>query len=214
MGVFTDLTGKQSGVLIAKKYLGNSQWDCECSICGNHVKISSYWFNKNIKLNRDGCKHIKPIQIGDTFGLLTVIAQDSKDYIKPKSQKHERRWICQCTCGRQKSILESNLKSSKSISCGLCSNRVSIPEKSILFYLSKHFKNIIENYKPDFLYGKEIDIYIPDLNLGIEYDGEHWHKDIEKDIWKNNICKNNGVFTKVKSLYYYTKTFNKRHTYD
>ena len=168
MGTFIDLTGKHSGVLVAKEYLGNSQWDCECVVCGNHITISTYWFNKNIKLNRDGCKHVKAIQVGDTFGFLTIIAQDTEDYIKPKSGKHERRWICKCTCGREKSILESNLKSLKSISCGLCSNRISVPEKSILFYLSSSFTNIQENYRPVFLKGKEIDIFIPELKLGIE----------------------------------------------
>lgn len=193
MGAFIDLTGKQSGVLVAKKYLGNSQWDCECVVCGNHITISTYWFNKNIKLKREGCKHVKPIQIGDTFGFLTIVAQDKEDYIKPKSGKHERRWICKCTCGRTKSILESNLKSLKSISCGLCSNRISVPEKCILFYLSSSFPTIQENYRPDFLKGKEIDIFIPELKLGIEYDGEHWHRDIGKDIWKNTVCNSNGI---------------------
>lgn len=193
MSNFTDLTGKQSGVLIARKYLGNSQWDCECIVCGNHITISTYWFNKNIRLHRDGCKHIKPVKTGDVYGLLSVVEQDSEDYIKPKSGKHEKRWICQCTCGRKKSILESNLKSLKSTSCGLCGNRISIPEKAVLFYLANHFPNIKENYRPDYLDGKEIDIYIPELMLGIEYDGEHWHKDPEKDIWKNNTCKNNGI---------------------
>ena len=193
MGGFTDLTGKQSGVLVAKKYLGNSLWDCECIVCGNHITISTYWFNKNIKLNRDGCKHVKHIQVGDTFGLLSVVEQDSEDYVKPKSGKHERKWICRCTCGRTKSILESNLKSLKSVSCGLCGNRISVPEKAILFYLSMVFSNIQENYRPDFLAGKEIDIFIPGLNLGIEYDGEHWHGDLDKDLLKNSVCKDNGI---------------------
>ena len=193
MGSFTDLTGKRSGVLIAKKYLGDSLWDCECVVCGNHITITSYWFNKNIKLKRDGCKHVKPVRVGDSYGLLTVIEQDSEDYIKPKSGKHERQWICRCTCGRTKSILEANLKSLKSLSCGLCGNRISVPEKAILFYLSFLFSNIEENYRPEFLEGKEIDIFIPELKLGIEYDGEHWHREIDKDIWKNTVCNSNGI---------------------
>lgn len=197
MGIYTDLTGKQSGVLVAKKYLGNSQWDCECVVCGNHITISTYWFNKNIKLlekgeNREGCKHVKPVKVGDSFGFLSVIDQDS-DYIKPKSGSREKQWICQCACGRRKTILESNLKALKSMSCGLCSNRVSIPEKAVLFYLSAAFPNIQENYRPDFLEGREIDVYIPELMLGIEYDGERWHKELEKDIWKNEVCSSNGI---------------------
>lgn len=197
MGVYTDLVGKQSGVLIARKYLGNSKWDCECVVCGNHITISTYWFNKNIRLlekglNREGCKHIKAIKKGDTFGLLTVVEQGS-DYIKPRSGRHEKQWICQCACGRKKSILESNLKSQKSMSCGMCSTQISVPEKSVLFYLSTVFPNIQENYRPEFLEGKEIDVYIPELMLGIEYDGERWHREVDKDIWKNMMCSKNGV---------------------
>lgn len=193
MGVFTDLTGKQSGTLVAKEYKGNSKWDCECVVCGNHVTISSHWFKKNIELNRDGCKHVKAVQVGDVYGLLTVIEQDGEDYIKPKSGQHEKKWICQCVCGRKKSIIESNLKLLKSTSCGLCGNRISMPEKAILFYLSKAFPDIQENYRPDFLEGKEIDVYIPEIGLGVEYDGEHWHKETGKDIRKNEVCNKNGI---------------------
>ena len=35
---------------------------------------------------------------------------------------------------RLKEILESNLKVHKSLTCGICSNRVSIPEKMIYYY--------------------------------------------------------------------------------
>lgn len=193
MGTFTDLTGKRSGVLIARTYLGESQWDCECDVCGNHVRISTYWFQKNIELGRDGCKHVRAVQIGDTYGHLTVVRQDEEDYVKPSSGKRERKWICRCDCGREKSILECNLKTGKSISCGMCGNRISIPEKAILYYLSASFPSIQENYRPSFLEGKEIDIYIPELMLGIEYDGERWHGDLEKDLWKTRVCMEHGV---------------------
>ena len=138
MGNFIDLTNKQSGTLIAKKYLGNSKWQCNCIKCGNTVEITTNWFNKNIKLKRDGCKHSKPVQIGDVFSNLTVIDK-APDYIKPKSKAHEKCWKCKCICGRFKNITEQNLKSGKSTSCGLCQNRISIPEKMIYFYLSKIF---------------------------------------------------------------------------
>ena len=191
MGTFKDLTGLKSGTLIAQKYLGNSQWQCKCDACGNMVEIDSYWFNKNIKLGRDGCKHSKPIKIGDKFGLLTVESQ-AEDYVKPKSGAHEKQWKCICVCGRETMVVENNLKALKTITCGKCSTRVSLPEKSIVFYLSQRF-DVIENYRPDFLNGKEIDIYIPLLKLGIEYDGERWHDNVQEDINKNHICKQNDI---------------------
>lgn len=192
MGRKYDLYNQKSGTLIAKKYLGESKWFCICEVCNNEVIITTDLFHKNQRVGRDGCKHAKSVKIGDTFGFLTVIAP-SEDYIKPKSGAHEKRWLCKCTCGREKSVLESNLKSYKSIKCGKCSNRVSIPEKMIVYYLSQYFDDIIEQYEPDFLDGKEIDIFVPRLNLGIEYDGVRWHKNPKLDKLKDEICKKNNV---------------------
>lgn len=192
MGTFQDLNGQKSGTLVAKKYLGNSKWLCDCLVCKNEVEITTDWFHKNIRLGRDGCKHTKPISIGDTFGYLTVIDK-ANDYVKPKSKAHEKQWLCKCVCGRTKVILESNLKAYKSLTCGICSNRVSIPEKMIYYYLSKYFMDIQEQYRPEFLDGKEIDIFIPSLKIGIEYDGYRWHKNLENDVIKNNICSKHGI---------------------
>ena len=192
MGSFQNLKGIQSGSLIAKEYLGNSKWLCVCKECNNKVIITTNWFNKNKILGRAGCKHAKEIQIGDKFGYLTIKAKVN-DYVKPKSGAHEKVWLCECICGREKEILECNLKSHKSLSCGICKSKISFPEKMIYFYLSKYFKDIKEQYHPKFLGGREIDVFIPSLNVGIEYDGYRWHKDINKDMLKNNICNKQGI---------------------
>lgn len=79
--------------------------------------------------------------------------------------------------------------------CPICSKEMSIsfPEKAIVYYISKIETNIIESYKPEFLGGKEIDIYLPNKNIGIEYDGSAWHKNKSRDIKKNNLCNENNI---------------------
>ena len=72
-------------------------------------------------------------------------------------------------------------------------NKVSFPEKMIYFYLSKQFKNIEENYNGGLPSNANIDIYLPDYKIGIEYDGAHWHKDPAKDLKKNANCKSLGI---------------------
>ena len=43
-------------------------------------------------------------------------------------------------------------------------------------------------------YGFEIDIFLEDLNLGIEIDGSYWHKNRDKfDKYKNKVLKKNGI---------------------
>lgn len=79
--------------------------------------------------------------------------------------------------------------------CSICSNsyRMSFPEKVVAFYILKHFPDAIQNFKCDDLDKKEIDIFIPSLKIGIEYDGSRWHKNTKKDIQKNQICKKNNI---------------------
>jgi len=56
---------------------------------------------------------------------------------------------------------------------------ISSLEKEIVEFI--HFvykKEIIENYRK---LGKELDIFLPDINLGIEFNGLYWHSDKFKD---------------------------------
>lgn len=68
-------------------------------------------------------------------------------------------------------------------------------EEEIKAYIESLGINCESNRK--ILQGKEIDIYIPSLNMGFEYDGLRWHNEISKEtnyhINKTNICKENGV---------------------
>ena len=79
--------------------------------------------------------------------------------------------------------------------CPKCSkeNSVSFPENAIVYYLKKVDDDIIESYQPEFLVGKEIDIYIKSKNIGIEYDGANWHKDSTRDLEKNKLCYDNNI---------------------
>ena len=64
-------------------------------------------------------------------------------------------------------------------------------ELIIFSEIKQFFNNTTSGHIVD---GKEIDIFIHDLNLGIEYDGEHWHKNKTKsDKEKNSIFKSNGI---------------------
>ncbi len=98
MAVWIDLTNQRFGTLIVKKYLGKSKWQCECLKCGNTVEAMTSTLHKLVGSNHDGCKHVKPVEIGNKYGYLTVISA-ADDYIKPKSGYHERQWLCKCQCG-------------------------------------------------------------------------------------------------------------------
>ena len=85
-------------------------------------------------------------------------------------------------------------------------------------------KKIITNYRPKWLNRKELDIYIPDLNLAIEYNGTHYHhstlkpnrKSLEKyykdksyHIDKFKCCLNNNVkLIHIFDFQYKNENFN------
>lgn len=75
-------------------------------------------------------------------------------------------------------------------------NSTSFPEQSIVFFLKQHFNNVESRTK--ILYNNkkyELDIYMPEFKIGIEYDGERWHKDkYEQEIEKNNAANANGIY--------------------
>ena len=83
----------------------------------------------------------------------------------------------------------------KGIGCPICSKnqRISVGEKTILYYLKQIFPNINENYHADWLGKRELDIFVPDLNLAVEYDGGRWHKEISRDLEKDVLCEAYGI---------------------
>ena len=44
-------------------------------------------------------------------------------------------------------------------------------------------------------FNRYVDFYIPSIKLFIEVDGEHWHRDIQKDIDKDSDARSNGFIT-------------------
>lgn len=55
-------------------------------------------------------------------------------------------------------------------------SKSSIPEQIIYRHLCNYYDGeIIRHARPEFLYGKELDFYLPELQLAIEYNGNYFH---------------------------------------
>ena len=107
------------------------------------------------------------------------------------SVKHKIWWLC--PRGHEYQATAANR--SNGTRCPICDKeqKTSFPEQAILYYFKKH-TSAISRY---LLNGKtEIDIYLPDLQIGIEYDGYYFHssqsakaKEAKKDI----VVKTAGI---------------------
>ncbi len=91
-------------------------------------------------------------------------------------------------------LIAPNNRTSQFSNCPFCSSErgTSFPEQAIYFYVSRVVPTINRYLIDNF----EIDVYVPSLNLGIEYDGIYFHnskQSIEREQRKNEFCKDKGI---------------------
>lgn len=104
-------------------------------------------------------------------------------------------WICPNGHSYQATVNHRTGKNGTN--CPICfkGRQTSFAEQAFYYYIKKVFSDAINSYKDIFKNGMELDIYIPSLRLGIEYDGEAWHKKnrFERDSKKYKICQENNI---------------------
>ncbi|MBQ9780025.1 MAG: zinc-ribbon domain-containing protein [Clostridia bacterium] len=100
-------------------------------------------------------------------------------------------WIC-----NHNHIWEATISSrNRGNGCPECAKgtQTSLPEKVICFYLKKHFPDTLPNVRFPWLEKMEVDIFIPSLNVAVEYDGDFWHQDVKKDLLKDRLCHEHNI---------------------
>lgn len=79
--------------------------------------------------------------------------------------------------------------------CPICNaeGHTSFPEQAVYYYIKRHFPDAVNR---DISFNMELDVYIPSIRTGIEYDGSVYHstpEKIERDKKKNVYFKEKGV---------------------
>ena len=81
--------------------------------------------------------------------------------------------------------------------CPICGNNISISEEEIVKYIESLGINVVTRERTILDNNREIDIYIPEFKIGIEFDGLYWHSNIFKEnsyhLNKTIECEKNGV---------------------
>lgn len=109
-----------------------------------------------------------------------IINNDNFKLLESKSDEY----LIFCTnCNKefriQRQLWRNRIRNNINIclNCNPIISGISIDEKLVLSFISENYDGkIIENYKN----GKEIDIYLPDLNIGFEFNGLYWHSELNK----------------------------------
>ena len=109
-------------------------------------------------------------------------------------------YLFKCDKDHEFIINQLNYHGRNAINTPLCTvcypigDKVSIKEKELLEYIqSKYNKEVINSYRDEL----EIDIYLPDLKLGFEFNGLYWHSNKYKNksyhLDKINYFKEKGI---------------------
>ena len=92
---------------------------------------------------------------------------------------------------------------SKGNGCPFCNHLgTSYPEQYLFFYLRKIFENC-ENRHRIVLGGKssEVDLFIPEINLVLEYDGFYWHRTkVKRDFEKSKFLKKEYHLIRIREI--------------
>ena len=177
----TDITAKS-----AKKVW----WKCE--------KDGYEWFAKvENRVNGQGCPVCaNKVVVKGVNDLATTHPNIAKMYHPKKNNKsvyeitygspQKYWWVCEK--GHEWESSPNMLSRGKG--CPHCSNHISIPQAVLYLSVNKKFKNTVQLYR---INKTEFDIFIPELNLLIEYDGWIWHKDRHDfDLRKEKLAQEKG----------------------
>lgn len=214
MAKLIDITGNKYGRLTVigrdteRKTNSGSYWLCQCE-CGNIKSVKSSSLRRG-EIESCGCLRNEKVRkarnasaedlTGRRFGKLVVLERD-------KSRPDIPYWICQCDCGRIKTVQGANLKRTdgeQTVSCG-CFHQ-SKGEKKIIEILQKNNIEYIEQYSFVGLPKSRYDFAIikdGQIVKLVEFDGEQHFKDVpgwgglelqqKRDKIKNDFAKEVGI---------------------
>lgn len=209
---FRDLTKENTDIEVIK-YIGRGYWQCKCNYCGNLCKIH----RTEIINGQDNCGCQRIQRQKET--MLKRYGDESQSKIG------NPRTIEQQEAIKSRDSLDSFIQANfdykpttyeLSIKLGISSDRVLKiihnlgMDDSIKINSGSHFedeiynillesipKNKIIRHDREILKGKELDIYIPEKKLAIEFNGNYWHSsdfcDINEHQNKTLDCAKQGI---------------------
>ena len=148
-----------------------------------------YCSNKRILPGYNDLQSLRPDLMAD-WDYETNIIDPSSIAVKSNQVVN---WICKKGHHYSKAVY----KRTAGEGCPACAHalRTSFPEQCFFFYVKAVFPDAINSYREIFDNSMELDIYIPSIKTGIEYDGVFWHDKsaLAREEKKYKICKENNI---------------------
>ena len=122
----------------------------------------------------------------------------------PYKDNESRKVVMECHCGNIFTSVLAKIKIGAIISCGCARNEVaSKSEKEIVAFIQRYYKQpLILNDRSLLKNGKELDIYLPNKNLAVEFNGLYWHSDARgKDCHYHNNKTEAGLLQNINLIH-------------
>lgn len=177
-----------------------------CIICLEH---GEFWMTPDKHVNsKQGCPKCAKNYKLNSESFITkarVVHGNYYDYSKCVYKNTDTK-IC-IICPEHGEFLQTPHSHLSGKGCPKCHEEKNVNEIKLFNFISNNIKcKVISQYKCNWLNGQSIDIFIPDINIGIEYQGIQHFKPVKyfggnkkfeytilKDKEKYEKCKKNGV---------------------
>lgn len=169
---------------------GKERWYARCKCdCGNEaIKLFESLKDGNARTCKCKLRKSEPKKETSLYDLFPELVSSYWDFEKNTDNPHDiplsspKEFWWKGYNGSFKMPINHLLDSNKG---------TSFPEQAISFFIKQNGLDVINRYLVNFdNKNYEIDIFLPQLNIGIEYDGVFWHSNkMDKDIAKNKIME-------------------------
>ncbi|MDQ0856695.1 zinc-ribbon domain-containing protein [Bacillus sp. V2I10] len=149
------------------------------------------------KRRSNGCPYCRGLRVNETNNLAKLYPQIAYEWVECLENKYKTakdvtpgstvKVLWRCKRGHEWKTTPKH-RTSGGTGCPRCKKTMKVSKKSytLFYYLRKHFDDV-EIERPLLGTRMVLDVYIPSINLVIEYDGGFYHKDNKRDIKKDSM---------------------------
>lgn len=177
-------------------YASNKKVWWRCSTCSGEYEASvvnrtkrgsacPYCANQKVLVGYNDLQSQSPELAAEWSDMNTIQPTE----VTPHSNK---KVYWRCALGHEDYLMSIKQRSNRQ-GCPICAqqSQTSFPEQAIYYYIKQIFPDVINRYIFD---NREIDIFIPSQNIGIEYNGYFSHmRKAERDAVKKDFFRSLGV---------------------
>ena len=176
-------------------YLDTDKLSFQCELHGVFEKSVH-----NIKLGQK-CPKCKSTEIGlskrysESEFLELITISNNVEYVPGSFIKVVSPVLFKCDSHGEFLLNRAYYAIQNIVKCPICN--ISSFELDVISFVESLGVGHIKHYRPEWMDGKELDIFFPEFNVAIEVNGSYWHSEKFKYNWyhfdKTKKCKENSV---------------------